>query len=180
MKNKFVKFLYSGSPQIVIVKNIVLAVIIFVIYRIVKNALDKTTEESIEQLQNETIQMVQQGDIPTNDGSQMAPNTDQVQANEVALQQYTIMNQFFVDEQALFDSLQNLNGSQLQAVYVAYGIKDGKNLFQWYTDTLNSSVLTGQIFIYGGQDSTECNSTLDLCSELDVMRLTWAKSVLTF
>ena len=161
MKNKFVKFLYSGSPQIVIVKNIVLAVIIFVIYRIVKNALDKTTEESIEQLQNETIQMVQQGDIPTNDGSQMAPNTDQVQANEVALQQYTIMNQFFVDEQA-------------------YGIKDGKNLFQWYTDTLNSSVLTGQIFIYGGQDSTECNSTLDLCSELDVMRLTWAKSGLTF
>ena len=96
MKNKFVKFLYSGSPQVVIVKNVVLAVIIYLLYRIIKNALDKTTEESVEQLQNQTIQMVENGSVPTNDGSIQAPNTDQVQANEIALQQYTIMNQFFI------------------------------------------------------------------------------------
>ena len=180
MKNKFVKFLYSGSPQVVIVKNVVLAVIIYLLYRIIKNALDKTTEESVEQLQNQTIQMVENGSVPTNDGSIQAPNTDQVQANEIALQQYTIMNQFFIDEQALFDSLKNLNGSQLQLVYTTYGIKDGKNLFQWYNDRLNSSVIGGNIFTYQGQDSTECNSTFDFCSELDVMRLVWAKSGLTF
>lgn len=180
MKNKFVKFLYSGSPQVVIVKNVVLAVIIYLLYRIIKNALDKTTEESVEQLQNQTIQMVENGNVPTNDGSVQAPNTDQVQANEIALQQYTIMNQFFVDEQALFDSLQNLNGSQLQLVYTTYGVKDGKNLFQWYNDKLNSSVLAGQVFTYDGQDSTECSNYFDFCSELDVMRLVWAKSGLTF
>ena len=180
MKNKFVKFLYSGSPQVVIVKNVVLAVIIYLLYRIIKNALDKTTEESIEQLQNQTIQMVENGNVPTNDGSIQAPNTDQVQANEIALQQYTIMNQFFIDEQALFDGLANLNGSQLQLVYTTYGVKDGKNLFQWYNDKLNSTALTGQVFTYDGQDSAECNSYFDFCSELDVMRLVWKKSGLTF
>ena len=124
--------------------------------------------------------MVENGSVPTNDGSIQAPNTDQVQANEIALQQYTIMNQFFIDEQALFDSLENLNGSQLQLVYTTYGIKDGKNLFQWYNDKLNSSALTGHTYTYEGQDSTECNSYFDFCSELDVMRLVWKKSGLTF
>lgn len=180
MKNKYLKFLFSGDPKVVIVKTIVLAVIIYLLYRVIKNALDQTTEESIQQTQNQILQQVENGEVLTNDGSIQAPNTDQVQLNEIALQQYTIMNQFFVDEQGLFDSLKNLNGSQLQGVYVAYGVKDGKNLFQWYNDTLNSSVLTGQIFTYGGQDSTECSSTFDLCSELDVMRLVWAKSGLTF
>ena len=182
MKNKYLKFLFSGDPKVVIVKTIVLAVIIYLLYRVIKNDLDQTTEESIEQAQNQILQQVQNGEVLTNDGSLQAPNTDQVQLNEVALQQYTIMNQFFVDEQALFDSLKNLNGSQLQGVYVAYGIKDGKNLFQWYNDTLNSSWITGggNTWVYNGEDSNECKSALDLCSELDVMRLVWAKSGLTF
>lgn len=178
MKNKFVKFLYSGSPQVVIVKNVVLAVIIYLLYRIVKNALDKTTEESIEQLQNQTIQMVENGNVPTNDGSIQAPNTDQAQANEIALQQYTIMNQFFIDEFALIEMLCGLNGSQLQLVYTTYGVKDGKNLFQWYNDKLNSSIYTGQSL--SAPCLEQCTSFFSDCSELDAMREMWQKSGLTF
>tara|TARA_R110002153_G_scaffold36257_1_gene107327 strand:- start:2256 stop:2804 length:549 start_codon:yes stop_codon:yes gene_type:complete len=182
MKNKFVKFLFSGDPKVVALKIIVLGVIAYLSYRIIKNTLDRTTEESISQTQNSIIEAIDNGSVQTNDGSQQAPNSDQVQLNEIALQQYTLMNQFLVDEQALFDSLKNLNGSQLQAVYVAYGVKDNKNLFQWYNDTLNSSYLTGgaTAWTYTGEDSTECNSQFDFCSELDVMKLVWAKSGLTF
>ena len=178
MKNKFVKFLYSGSTQVVIVKNVVLAVIIYIVYVIIRNALDKTTEESLEQLQNQTIQMVENGEVQTNDGSQQAPNTDQAQANEIALQQYTIMNKFFVDEYSLIEMLCGLNGSQLQAVYVAYGIKDGKNLFQWYNDKLNSSIYTGHSL--SAPCLEKCTSFFSDCSELEAMREMWQKSGLTF
>ena len=94
MKNKYLKFLFSGDPKVVIVKTIVLAVIIYLLYRVIKNALDQTTEESIEQAQNQILQQVQNGEVLTNDGSLQAPNTDQVQLNEVALQQYTIRTNF--------------------------------------------------------------------------------------
>lgn len=180
MKNKFVKFLYSGSPQVIIVKNVVLAVIIYLLYRIIRNAIVKTDSENIANLQNQQIEAIQNGEVLTNDNSTLDQNSDLIQANEIALQQYSLMNQFFIDEQALFDGLKNLNGSQLQQVYVAYGIKDGKNLFQWYNDKLNSQVLTGNVYTYDGDDSTECNSYFDFCSELDVMRLVWKKSGLIF
>lgn len=182
MKNKFVKFLFSGDPKVVTLKIIVLGVIAYLSYRIIKNSLDKTTEESVNQTQNSIINAIDNGQVETNDGSEQPPNTDQVQLNEIALQQYTLMNQYFVDEQALFNSLDNLNGSQLQGVYVAYGIKDGKNLFQWYNDTLNSSYFTSgaTAWTYSGEDSNECSSQFDFCSELKVMKLVWAKSGLTF
>ena len=87
------------------------------------------------------------------------------------------------DEDTLFTSLVNLNGSQLQQVYEAYDIKEGKDLFGWYQDELNESAFASLVY-YCGWLSLDCEdgqvpgceTYWDACTEAAFMRSIWQKS----
>ena len=104
-------------------------------------------------------------------------------AKSIAQGQYNAMEGMGTDEDTLFSPLLGLNGSQLQQVYEAYDIKDGKDLFGWYQDELNESVFASYVY-YCGWGSIDCEdgqvpgceSYLDFCSEAAFMRSIWQKS----
>ena len=88
--------------------------------------------------------------------------------------QYAAMEGYGTDENALIFPLTNLTGAQLIMVYEAFGVKEGKNLFQWYSSELAGSSWTG--LIYSDDNVEGCTSYWDECTELDIMRAIWDKS----
>ena len=113
------------------------------------------------------------------------------QAQTIANGQFTQMNQFNIDEDAMYDALKNLNGSDLRLVYEAFGVKPLEglvstnylDLFGWYAAKLDNSYFGGM----GWNDPSlsevplepNCGSYWDDCTEIDYMRAIWWKSGLT-
>lgn len=107
------------------------------------------------------------------DGSTVDPDWE-VNADNYANAQYSAMAGYGTDEEALIYPLTELTGGQLIQVYQAFGIKDGKNLFQWYSDELAESTWTG--LAYYNENVEGCESYFDACSEVQIMRAIWDKS----
>jgi len=89
---------------------------------------------------------------PTQDGSKTS-NIPDKEAETIAEIQYVAMKHLGTDENAIFDSLDGLNGAALKKVVEKFGSRDyqgfgsmpvlgrSKNLFQWYSEELSGKDL---------------------------------------
>jgi hypothetical protein len=129
--------------------------------------------DAITNIFNPEITDVVDSTTPT-DGT-TAQNSFAPQAKMIADGQYVAMNDSGTDEDALFTPLLNLNGAQLALVFEKYGVKQGKNLFEWYAEELCDSVWCGSL-VYNASASQGCETYMDQCRETAFMRGIWQKS----
>lgn len=154
-----------------ILKYAVIAVVLFVVYRLFKKGAGNVSD-FIANLGGGNVQDVVDDTTP-NDGTTLDGDWDS-QAESLAQSQYIAMAGTGTDEDSLFQPLLKLNGAQLAAVYAKFGVKEGKNLFQWYAGELNNSVFTS--LAYHDPSVVGCSTYIDSCYEKDFMRAIWDKS----
>jgi hypothetical protein len=149
-----------------------IALLVFVAYRLLRKGLGPI-RDLVANIFNPTIDNVVADTTPA-DGS-TAQNSFASQATLIAQGQYTAMQGNTTDETALFNALIPLNGAQLAMVFEKYGVKEGKNLFQWYADELCDSMWCGSLVWYNDA-APGCTAWLDSCYETEFMRALWQKS----
>lgn len=172
-----------GGP---IVQGVVVLALLLVTYYVLR-AVIRGVGNAVETLLDPPVNPEQLVDeTPTADNTDLTENEQDafaLTAQSIAESQYNAMAGWGTSESALFNSLLNLDGGQLQAVYAAYGIKDGKNLFEWYSDELGSGPFSSLVWYCGtgGLDCEDaqvpgCEAWIDNCYEADFMRSIWQKS----
>lgn len=151
-----------------------------------KKRVGQNENEAESELQNQ-IDNTQANDEGDNPEASITPT----QAQTIANGQLTMMNQFNIDEDAMYDALKNLNGNDLRLVYESFGVQPLEglvstnylDLFGWYSAKLDNSYFGGM----GWNDASlsdvplepNCGSYWDNCTEVDYMRAIWWKSGLT-
>jgi len=158
---------YQGAITIVGVNALIL-----VLYFVAKQ-LGQIPENKYDTKSN--VEDTAEGATPT-DGSSVEEIAESFQdeAFNFANSQYASMEPYGTDEETLMYPLTSLTGAQLVMVYEAFGVRDGKNLFQWYASELDSWTLTGGVWY---EESIEgCSTYFDNCSQIEAMRGIWAKS----
>lgn len=112
-----------------------------------------------------------------NDNSQgSVDNSFRPTARAIAESQLSNMQSSGTDEEALFNAVLPLNGTQLRMVYEEFGQRQGKTLFQWYDEELCDSFTCGSLVYNDAQAGPDCDSYLDQCRETSFMRAIWQKS----
>lgn len=153
------------------VKWIVIAVLAYVVYRLLKGGVGKLSDAVTNLFGGNVTDLV--NSTTPSDNTQVDGDFD-AQAKSIADGQYNAMAGWGTDEESLFTPLLALNGAQLAKVYEKFGVRDGQNLFQWYGNELNNSALTS--LTYYNEASEGCTSWADNCYEKDFMRGIWQKS----
>jgi hypothetical protein len=161
-------FFKSNSKTIV--KWAVVAAVIFVAYRLLKT-LAGNASDLIQNAFGGNVRELAEQAVPT-DGTTLDGDFD-AQAKSIADGQYSAMQGWGTDEHSLFSPLYTLNGAQLVKVYEKFGVRDGWNLFQWYSDELSSMF---DWTPWSNDASQGCTSVFDGCGEKSFMRGIWAKS----
>ena len=164
-------------PQFKVVGGLIgIAVVVFIVIWLA-NLLKGVAGGLIDALNRDPQKLVDS--TTTQDGTSTEDIEDSFKgtAKGIADAQYTNLSVGFwtnTNEQALFNPLGDLNGAQLQMVYVEFGIRDGKDLFAWYAGELSTNLWTGLVWT---DDRIEgCTSYVDNCTESDMMRAVWVKS----
>lgn len=185
-KSKF----FSGDYRLVIVKVVVIAVLIYALYKLIQKLAKGKSQEELEadNIQQNTEQFLQELETatppPADTGEVVMPTITQSQAGSIANIQFQAMDGTGTDESALFSSLCELNGADLIMVAQEFGTQDGKTIFQWYYDELCTyvdAITCGSLAGCG----TDCvNYFIAIpsvgCSELEFMKKIWQKSGLPF
>jgi hypothetical protein len=172
-----------GGP---IVQGVVVLALLLVMYYVLR-AVIRGVGNAVETLLDPRVNPEELVDeTPTADNTDLTETEEDafaLTAKSIAEGQYNAMKGWGTNETALFNGLLNLNGGQLQAVYEEYGIKEGKNLFEWYADELGSGPLSSLVWYCGtgGLDCEDaqvegCEAWIDNCYEADFMRSIWQKS----
>ena len=173
-----------GGP---IVQAIVVIAILTILYFVLKGVV-KGISRTVTNLANPSPNPQDIVDeTPTADGTEATEEEEDafaVTASQIAGAQYNAMEGTGTDEAALFTSLVNLNGTQLQQVFAAYGKKGGRNLFEWYADELTDNPVLSPVYFCGGFAGLDCEdgqvpgceSYWDSCQEREFMRSIWQKS----
>lgn len=162
---------FRGPYQTAITVGVIV-VLVIVLY-VVAQKLGLIPEDRYDTKNN--VEETAEGAVPT-DGSSVAEIEESFQdeAFNFANSQYAAMEPYGTDEETLMYPLTALTGAQLVMVYQAFGVRDGKNLFQWYASELDSWTLTGGVWF---EESIEgCSGYFDNCSQIEAMRGIWAKS----
>jgi hypothetical protein len=119
-------------------------------------------------------------ETPTQDGTELNdPESDSfaLTAEQVANAQHNALNgNVYPATTGFLFALLPYNGAQLQEIYSAYGVRQGKNLFERYNQELHS-IPTGFATDdeYDGQ-VPGCESSLSFCSQRTFTRNLWQKS----
>ena len=98
-------------------------------------------------------------------------------ATNIAGRLFNAMEGGGTDEKALFEPLENLTGAQLRDVFEAFGVKEDKDLFQWFDDELNTN---SWLYVVTSDSIEGCSSWFDQCSEREAMVSIWKKSGLGY
>jgi hypothetical protein len=187
---KIIDFYSKGTTKQVAIRIIVTLLIIAIIYFSTKAIIEAIRKKQAanklaeipENLQNSYNQPEENGGGIGGfaDGSSLtAQQMTQYEptAQLIAEQQYAAMQGTGTNEEVLFDSILGLNGAQLIMVNTAYGVKEGKNLFQWYIDELCGGALEGCVTLSYYDDSTPgCSSWWNSCSEKGFMQEIWKRA----
>lgn len=155
-----------------LIKWVVLVLLAYVVYRLIRKGVGPI-RDIFTNILNPTVDNVVADTTPT-DGTTVQ-NSFASQATLIAQGQYAAMQGNMTDETALFNALIPLNGAQLAMVFEKYGVKEGKNLFQWYADELCDSMFCGSLVWYNDA-APGCTGWLDSCYETEFMRALWQKS----
>ena len=184
---KIIEFYSKGSTTQVIIRLIITLVIIVILYYALKKLVDALKEKASKKEQEQAVtdttggfQDDQGGYSGFADGSSMTEleaNQFSSQAQLIADQQYQAMSGAATDEDSLFNTLLPLNGAKMNLVLEKFGIREGKNLFQWYSDELCQGDLLSPCtsLSYYDENVPGCNSWWNSCGELPYMRAIWRR-----
>lgn len=161
----------KGPYQTAITVGVILALVVALYF--VARQLGLIPESKYDTKNN--VQETAEGAVPLDDSSvEEIEESFQDEAFNFANAQYAAMEPYGTDEETLMFPLTALSGAQLIMIYEAFGVRDGKNLFQWYASELDSWTVTGGVWY---QENIEgCSTYFDNCSQIEAMRGIWVKS----
>jgi len=183
---KVIDYYSKGTPKQVITRALITLAIIVILYfvgkKIYKEYKEAKAKKDAEEAAAKAVEDAAKNQtlIGFSDGSQMTENEAIMFGPTAALiadQQYGAMASTGTDEDTLFNTLLDLNGAKLNMVLTKFGVRDGKNLFQWYTDELcGGGLFAGCTSMAYYNDAVPgCNSWADDCSELKYMQQIWKR-----
>ena len=184
---------FKDSWQNNLIKLAVIIGTLLILRRIINKGLAPPSDEEVLIEQNlSLLDEVCQGLINTNDNTNNNPlsynfeddttsNFTSQNAVLVAQLQYDALQGWNPNESALINSVSNLNGRALQLVFCEFGLKENKNLIQWYQEQLSPTL--SQIWTFAEHEQLtmpDCNSYWDLCNEVEAMKAIWVRSGLNW
>lgn len=184
---KFIEFYSKGTTQQVIIRIVITLVIIVILYYALKKLTEALKQRASKREQEQAVTDTTGGFQDDTGGysgfadgssmSELEANQFSSQAQLIADQQYQAMSGAATDEDALFNTLLPLNGAKMNLVLEKFGVREGKNLFQWYADELCEGGLFAPCtsLTYYDESTPECDSWFNGCSELPYMRAIWKK-----
>ena len=172
--------LFVGSWQKVLIKVILLLLVLFVVYSILKRIFKpkpKSQQEVEDYIQNELPSTTPVDNSNPSDPDTISDSESQLIANglENAMKGWGTTD-------AVLDGLQCFNGASLNKIYSSFGVRayDGINpydtpemldLFGWFSNEL------GDFQDYQTSECVpECTSIFDFCGELTMQRNIWSRS----
>tara|TARA_R110000824_G_scaffold378430_4_gene569985 strand:- start:2724 stop:3266 length:543 start_codon:yes stop_codon:yes gene_type:complete len=170
--------LFVGSWQKVLIKVILLLLVLFVVYRVIKNLIKLKPDKSISQINN-YIENELPNTIPPDNSSSNDPETiTNSEADLIANNLKSAMGGNGTNESAMFSALQCLNGASLNKVYASFGARDYDgsmlDLFGWFGNELSNSLFVSAIWYT--DCVPECSGYWDQCHDLEYMQQIWSKS----
>ena len=175
--------LFEGSWQKVLIKVVVLLLILFVAYRILKEVFNPKRKKSKEVIDNYIVNELP-NTTPVDDSNPTDPETiSDSEAQLIAQNLEVYMNETTfgipgTNEQGIFNSLQCLNGASLNKVYAEFGARNYEgttmDLFGWFGQEFSNTVF-GTLIHYN-DCVPGCESYWDQCRDLSYLRAIWSKS----
>ena len=176
--------LFVGSWQKVLIKVILLLLVLYVVYRLIKGIKWKAVK-SVTEINNyiddqldpnsNTYTPPVDNSTPT-DPETITNNEAELIANN--LEYYMGGSWGSTNESSMFNALQCLNGASLNKVYAEFGARnyDGSmlDLYGWFASELSNNIMvTG---VWWNDCVADCDSYWDQCYDLSYMRKIWNKS----
>jgi hypothetical protein len=173
--------LFEGSWQKVLIKVSLLLLVLFVVYRIIKdiNFKPSKTKQAVEEYINTELQVT----APVDNSSQSDPETiSDNEAELIANNLEVYMAQIGTETNSLMSSLECLNGASLNKIYAAFGVRPynsygtttDRDLYGWFAGELSNAPFVTLVYYNACVDG--CTSYWDQCKELTYMRTIWSRS----
>jgi len=174
--------LFEGSWQKVLIKVILLLLVLFVVYSLIKKISwkkDKSQADIQDYIDNH-LHTTTPNDISTPSDPETITDAE---ADLIANNLQSYMGGVGTNTGSIFSSLQCLNGASLNKVYASFGARpystllgsdDMRDLFGWFAGDLENAPFTS--LIYSDDCVPTCTSYWDQCREMDYMRAIWVKS----
>ena len=176
--------LFEGSWQKVLIKVILLLLVLFVVYSLLKKIKWRPTKS--EEAINDYIQNELPNTTPIDNSTNASPDTiSNSEAELIANNLEVYMEQYGTNEQSMFNALQCLNGASLNKVYASFGAREYDmtwpnqdvimDLFGWFSEELSNTLFTS---IYHNECVPSCTEAFggNECHALKYMREIWSKS----
>lgn len=169
--------LFEGSWQKVLIKVVLLLLVLFVVYSLIKKIRWKksASETDINDFIDNSLPTI----IPNDNSQQSDPDTiSNSEGNLLANNLEIYMKGIGTNTSSLMGSLECLNGASLNKVYASFGARnydgDMLDLFGWFAGELENAPFTS--LIYFNDCVSSCDSYFDQCRETTYMRAIWSKS----
>ena len=169
--------LFEGSWQKVLIKVILLLLVLFVMYSLLKKIRWKKSASETDI--NNFIQNELPNTTPIDNSSPSDPDTiSNSEADLLANNLEIYMKGVGTNTSSLMASVECLNGASLNKVYASFGARDYDgdmlDLFGWFAGELENTPFTS--LIYYNECVADCDSYWDQCRETTYMRAIWSKS----
>tara|TARA_B110000211_G_scaffold5482_1_gene6070 strand:- start:1478 stop:2020 length:543 start_codon:yes stop_codon:yes gene_type:complete len=169
--------LFEGSWQKVLIKVILLLLVLFVVYSLLKKIRWKKSASETDI--NDFIQNELPNTTPIDNSSPSDPDTiSNSEADLLANNLEIYMKGVGTNTSSLMASVECLNGASLNKVYASFGARDYDgdmlDLFGWFAGELENAPFTS--LIYYNECVADCDSYWDQCRETTYMRAIWSKS----
>tara|TARA_Y100000034_G_scaffold83551_1_gene100011 strand:+ start:116 stop:658 length:543 start_codon:yes stop_codon:yes gene_type:complete len=173
------KKLFQGSWQKVLIRVIVLLLVLYVSYRILRKFYKKifknrTSQEYKDYVNNELPLIVNDDSSNNNDPATISNNEAKLIADKLE----NAMDGLGTNENTMFNSLQCLNGASLKKVYVEFGQRDYSgtmmDLFGWFSEELSNAIFSSGVF--WDDCVPECDGYWNQCYALTYMREIWKRT----
>ena len=174
--------LFEGSWQKVLIKVVLLLLVLFVVYSLIKKIKWKASKTESEV--NDYIDNELQNTTPVDNSTPTDPDTiSDSEANLIANNLQLYMEGPGTSTESMFSALECLNGASLNKVYASFGARpystfwsgtDDRDLFGWFAGELENQPFTS--LIYSNECVPSCSGYWDQCREMDYMRGIWSKS----
>ena len=173
--------LFVGSWQKVLIKVILLLLVLYVMYRLIKGFIPTKSEVEFQQVVND---LTGQGG---SDGSTIG-DTDTIsdtEADNIANSLESYMVNWGTTYEGLANSLQCLNGASLNKVYISFGQREypcvipigctatNRDLFGWFAGELSNAST-----IHYNDCVPNCTTAQDNCRDITYMRNIWMQSAI--
>tara|TARA_R100000655_G_scaffold109947_2_gene166547 strand:+ start:4700 stop:5260 length:561 start_codon:yes stop_codon:yes gene_type:complete len=174
--------LFEGSWQKVLIRVVLLLLVLFVVYSLIKRLIPKLPTKSQKEIED-YIQNDLQSTPPPDSSTQTDPDTiSDSEAQLLANGLENAMKGWGTTDDVL-DNLSCLNGASLQKIYAAYGVRsyDGLNpydtpemldLFGWFSEELSNVSAQWK----WSNCVAKCDSYFSFCGEKTFQREIWSKS----